>query len=136
MGTEWRLCVQEHCKILLIRFASLMNSPCAQMSLNSFTLPFADIALDLTLLLQSKETFRAIIRSDVGVVVPFSTLHNRNQIYKKLTGRKLANAQLNLEKYDPNPFFNCVEFHFLLQVFETFFFLRVLKCNNSKRNSA
>jgi hypothetical protein len=46
METEWRLCVQEHCKILLIRFASLMNSPCAQMSLNSFILPFADIALD------------------------------------------------------------------------------------------
>ena len=56
--------------------------------------------IELTILLQSKETFRSLLRSDVGEAIPFSTLHNRSQVYKKLTGRKLANAQLNLEKYD------------------------------------
>jgi hypothetical protein len=57
------------------------------------------VVMQLILLFQSKETFRAIIRSDIGETLPFSTLQNRSQIYKKLTGRKLAKAQLNLQRY-------------------------------------
>jgi hypothetical protein len=73
---------------------AVLGIPCAW----RFTCCF--LFIELTKLLQSKETFRSLLRSDVGEAIPFSTLHNRSQVYKKLTGRKLANAQLNLEKYD------------------------------------
>jgi len=40
-----------------------------------------------------------LLRREVGESIPFSTLQNRNQVYTKLTGRKLASAQRNFEKY-------------------------------------
>lgn len=64
---------------------------------------------ELILPSQSKETFRALLRTDTGESVPFSTLHNRSQVYSKLTGRRMASARLNLERYVPKLLNDCVE---------------------------
>ena len=48
---------------------------------------------------QSRDTFRALLRREIGESIPFSTLQNRNQVYSKLTGRRLASAQRNFERY-------------------------------------
>ncbi len=48
---------------------------------------------------QSRDTFRALLRREIGESIPFSTLQNRNQVYSKLTGRRLACAQRNMERY-------------------------------------
>jgi hypothetical protein len=71
---------------------------------------------------QSKETFRALLRSDIGESVPFSTLHNRSQVYNKITGRRLASARLNYEKYVPDALlcrlnFLCQPLHTLKMIF-------------------
>ena len=56
--------------------------------------------ITMILLLQSKETFRALLRTDTGESIPFSTLYNRSQVYRKLTGRRLASARLNFETWE------------------------------------
>ena len=124
MGTKWRLWMQEHCKTPLIRLAFL---PMQHVHPSRNNDAWASVLIDelrwfvqLNLSLQSRETFRAIIRSDIGESVPFSTLQNRSQIYQKLTGRKLAKAQLNLQRYAHDAFFCTSSLHCCLLVCDAY----------------
>jgi hypothetical protein len=84
------------CCFAKFKVVSLKNSICICKGLRIVFCSIEGILMIFSI--QSKEAFRALLRSDTGQVVPFVTLLNRSQVYKKLTGRRLASAQLNLKR--------------------------------------